>query len=412
VDDTRIFAAEVRERIRVLAVDGDPNSDYGLSSETIYLKNAIAPVPDRIEVREADYLSFLTEDLSGLDILILANVERVREDKVREIEEFVAAGGSLVYFLGNRVDPVLLNRDFGKDGEGLLPGEIAPEAVITDREASRIEVDLTASPHPLLDRVIGPEADPEGYWSDPAPKVWGFYRLTVPANRQDTSVLLHLTDAEKSPLLAEKSFGQGRVLLFTTAADLDWNDFPDVGVMIPLLHEMVYYLCRRDADLSNLLPFAAFERDLEARVEEVAVTSPNGGKTNVAPIVEEGRKAHIEFGDTGQPGLYRAEFSIRGSGAIDAGTKEKVEYFSVNVDTREGDIRRIASSELTERYAGIDIGYAQTFSDRGAAEETRAEGEIWKGLMFAVLALLFAEIFLARRFGDFGRRIREQGGSV
>ena len=46
------------------------------------------------------------------------------------------------------------------------------------------------------------------------------------------------------------------------------------------------------------------------------------------------------------------------------------------------------------------------------AEERRPEGEVWRGLLYAVLALLFVEIFLARRFGDFGRRIREKGGAA
>ncbi len=409
IDDQRLFATEVRERIRVLAVDGDPNADYGLSSETVYLRNAIAPVPDRIEVTEVDYLSFLTRDLAKTDILILANVERVREDKVREIEDFVRSGGALVYFLGNRVDPILLNRDFVRDGDGLFPGAILTPAVVNQRAGNRVKVDLEDTSHPLVNRVIGPEADPEGFWSDPPPSVWGYYRLNIPTDRADTEVLLHLTDAENSPLLAQKEFGKGRVLLFASSADLDWNDFPDVGMMIPLLHEMVYYLTKRDSSAANLLPYAAFEREINARVEAVTVHSPGGGKTTVTPITREGRRATIEFHDTQEPGLYRTELRIRGSGAIDAGTREDVELFSVNVDAAEGDVRRISPGELAERYAGIDLGYAQTFSDRTAAEERRPQGEVWRGLLFAVLALLFIEIFLARRFGDFGRRIREKG---
>ncbi len=412
IDDKRLFTTEVRERIRVLAVDGDPNADYGLSSETVYLKHAIAPIPDRIGVEEVDYLSFLTRELTDFDVLILANVERVREDKVREIEEFVRGGGALVYFLGNRVDPILLNRDFVKDGEGLFPGRILTPAVVLDRAESRIKVDLEGTSHPLLDRVIGPEADPEGFWSDPAPSVWGHYRLDIPDDRADIGVLLRLTDAERSPLLAEKRFGKGRVLLFATSADLDWNDFPDVGMMIPLLHEMVYYLTHRDASSTNLLPFAAYVRELHARVEAVTIHSPDGGRTTVTPIVQEGRRAHIEFRDTQQPGLYRTKLRIRGSGAIDAGTREDEDLFAVNVDTAEGDVRRISPGELIERYAGIDLGYAETFSDRVQAEERRPEGEIWRGLLFAVLALLFVEIFLARRFGDFGRRRSTKGDAA
>ena len=35
------------------------------------------------------------------------------------------------------------------------------------------------------------------------------------------------------------------------------------------------------------------------------------------------------------------------------------------------------------------------------------EGEVWKGLLIAVLLLLFAEVFLARRFGDYAGHARK-----
>ncbi|MHC4471273.1 MAG: hypothetical protein ACYS99_09945, partial [Planctomycetota bacterium] len=407
-DDRQIFVSEVRERIRVLAVDGDPNSAFGLSTETFFLKYAIAPKDDRIEVEVVDYLAFLRRLLDDVDVVILANLERVREDKVRDLEEFVARGGGLVMFLGNRVDPHLTNRVFVKSGEGLLPGVLDPEAVVLDKEASQVRVSLDAPAHPLLSKVISPQVDPKGLWEPP--RIWGYYRVTPVEGDRDTRVLLKMTDEDRSPALMEKRFGKGGVLLFTTSADLDWGSLPSSLVTIPLEHEMVYYLTRRDTAAVNLSPFAAFTRELRERVESVQVTTPDGGKVKVQPILTEGKPPALEFRDTEDAGLYRVAKSIRGASAIDAKTERTSELFCVNVDAREGDVRRLAPRELEERYSGVDLHYARSYTGQIDGEIKVREGEIWKGLLAAVLILLFVELFLARRFGDYSRRARASGG--
>ncbi len=130
-----------------------------------------------------------------------------------------------------------------------------------------------------------------------------------------------------------------------------------------------------------------------------------GGKVGVTPILAKGEPPRLDFRDTGEPGPYEMRYSVRGASAIDAGTRERSERFVVNVNGREGDIRRIGRAELENRYVGVQLNYARTFSGRIDAEAQLAEGEIWKGLLYALLALLFIEVFLARRFGDSSRRL-------
>jgi hypothetical protein len=307
-------------------------------------------------------------------------------------------------FLGDRVDAHLTNRAFVKDGEGLIPGVLNPKAVVLDREDSRVRISLDAPAHPLLSKVMGPKVDPEGLWE--APKVWGYYRVTPVESDRNTTVLLRMTDAEKSPALMEKRFGKGGVLLFTTSADLDWGSLPSSLVTIPLEHEMVYYLTRRDTASVNLAPFAPFVRELPERVESVTVTTPDGGKVKIQPIRTEGKPPRLEFRETEETGLYRAALSIRGASAIDAKMERTSELFCVNPDAREGDVRRIAARELSDRYPGVDLHYAKSYTGQVDGQTTTAEGEIWKGLLAAVLILLFVELFLARRFGDYSRSAR------
>ena len=406
IDDRRRFAASVREKIRILAVDGDPKPEDGSRGEVHYLKKAIAPLEDRIEFTELDYLEYLTRTIETYDMVILANLERVRDDKIQDLTEFVRKGGALAVFLGDRVDPELLNRALSRDGEGLLPAPLAPRPVVVDRDTSDVRFDLeNAASHPMFTEILGPAADPEGFWNQLSPRVWGHYPVTVDETDENVGVLLRLTNAERSPLLLERRFGKGRVLLYTTSADLGWSGFP-AGIIVPFMHEMVFYMTARDAGARNLDPFGAFIRELPSRVMDLTVTTPGGGRVKVTPVLEAGKEPRLEFRDTEEPGTYRLEYVFRAASAIDASTKKLAELFAVNVDARESDLRRISQAEIENRYPELELHYAPSFSAGLEVSDRPPEGEIFKALLFAVLALLFLETFLARRFGDYATRLR------
>ena len=44
------------------------------------------------------------------------------------------------------------------------------------------------------------------------------------------------------PILAEKRFGRGRVMLFTSSIDRDWTNFPLQASYVPWLYRLVGYL--------------------------------------------------------------------------------------------------------------------------------------------------------------------------
>ena len=54
--------------------------------------------------------------------------------------------------------------------------------------------------------------------------------------------LARLDDQEKSPLLLERTYERGRVFLWTTSIDGDWNVLPQSPTtLIPLAHELLRY---------------------------------------------------------------------------------------------------------------------------------------------------------------------------
>ncbi|MEE9126667.1 MAG: BatA domain-containing protein, partial [Planctomycetota bacterium] len=125
VDDSRAMALEVLDTSSVLIVDGDPSTDPS-RSETDLLATALDP-SDKV-----DSLSGITpqvipdhalqnQDLSQFNMIWLCNVPAPAAEVVKKLEEYVSAGGGLVFCLGNQVEPSRYNTVFYKAGEGLLP---------------------------------------------------------------------------------------------------------------------------------------------------------------------------------------------------------------------------------------------------------------------------------------------------
>jgi von Willebrand factor type A domain/Aerotolerance regulator N-terminal len=122
-DDRRFLAVPVVPSLRLLAVDGDEKADP-LESETGLLSRALSiPVSESMVARGMESPSIIrteviSEDslndaqLEDLDMVILANVGVVSDEKVQQFRKFVNDGGALLIFAGDNVDAELYNQKF------------------------------------------------------------------------------------------------------------------------------------------------------------------------------------------------------------------------------------------------------------------------------------------------------------
>jgi hypothetical protein len=106
-DNRRWAIARLRDDVRVLLVDGDARADRH-DDEVFYLEAALRPgdrgeagtVVTKVLPDELDDL-----DLSGFDVVVLANVPALTQDVVTTLAAWVATGGGLLVAPGDHVDP-------------------------------------------------------------------------------------------------------------------------------------------------------------------------------------------------------------------------------------------------------------------------------------------------------------------
>jgi hypothetical protein len=241
-DSTRYFPARVIPGIPVLLVNGDPSTAYG-QDETLYLERALTPPGEAVS---GAVFSVITEtELESTPVnrhrlIALCNVYQLSDEpaatkRVGDLERWVREGGNLVFMLGDHVDEYFFNKYLYRDGSGLSP--IKLEGLRGDEEErSWVGFRVEAQNHELLREFAGqnnPLLDDV--------KVFRWWGASVKPGK-DVSVLMRMTDDERSPALVEQSYGKGKVTAFTIPADADWSDWPDKPSYVVLVQELTRYL--------------------------------------------------------------------------------------------------------------------------------------------------------------------------
>ncbi len=382
-DNRHRAVARIRDRVRVLLVDGDP-SETLWRSETGYLAAALAPKPEpgrpgSVEVDVVPWSALTEKRLVDFDVVVLANLPDVRPTHVNALFDFVRTGGGLVAFLGDQVNPVLLNARMKHAGEALLPAAV-DEAMAPSGEGAPLAVADAA--HPLAAAVDGL---PDALLG--RSRVRRLFRVT-PAPEARSILAVAGTDPA-APLLVEKQVGLGKVLLCTTSADRAWTNLPVHPAYPILLHEALTYLTTRSHErpvvVGDPLVMPVVERE-ERR--SVTVRDPAGEPTTVQVTQSDGRRL-VRYERTDAPGFYEL--------TVEEGAEPVV--LAVNPDARESDVKVLPPDRLRKALAGLPVRILTPEEDAVAAiRESRLGRPLWPILLALALATLAVEGFLARRF--------------
>ena len=213
-DDLISFPLKVREKIRLLIVDGDPRGAIR-ASESYYLIRALQPGDAEGSPFQTKVIS--EKDLSDIDLkpyeaLYLLNVAKPRPSK---IVAFLDAGKPVFIFLGDRILPEEYS------SIPLFPWRLRE---IREANAQRPEsITKVGYGDEALNQFSGP-----GRESLEGAAFRRYFKVTGSGK-----ALLAL--GNKDPLFLESPFGKGKMFLYTSSADADWNDLPMKAAYVPLI---------------------------------------------------------------------------------------------------------------------------------------------------------------------------------
>jgi hypothetical protein len=395
-DDVRRRVVDVRKNMRFLLVDGEPEQE-DFRGETDFLAAALMPpgkVDSGIEVEAVSEHSFSGGDLDTYDGVFLCNVYRLPDDRVKKLEEYVRGGGGLVFFLGDQVDPAVYNATFYGRGEQV--GKKLLPLLLRDTEGSSdsyVNLNAPALDHPVVRFLRGIN---QIVFRTVAV---GRYIRCEETARGPARIILTLADDDGSPFLAEKSFGEGRVLLYTTAADLEWSNFPHSILYLALMQESARYVVRPDSGATTLTVGApiVIRYDPKRIAPQVAVVPP--AELGGAPIkllsAREGKQLFYRYERTLVAGTYDLRLKTPEG-------EDFVRPYVFNVDPSEGDLARANLERIRRAVPGSRVERAGDESAFDTAESDRTE--FWRTLIYCLIAIAAVETLLAWRFGHHSAR--------
>lgn len=415
------LSVEAPDRLPVLLVDGAPHINP-LESETGYLRAALAPfagIQNRasdVESEEADTLSpheliatetievgqFDAKRLAGQRAVVLTNVARLEDDQLARLTRFVADGGGLLVFPGDRVSEDWYNEQFF--AAGLLPARLG----VRRSNGTPVSIAQQVFDHPVLE-VFNKENGGDlstGFVQD-----W-FVLDDLSNSNANAQVIAKLTNGEA--FLVVKQFGDGQIVLAATACDGDWSNLPLQPFYVPLMQRLAAHVALGTVPSRNVAvgqPLVTFLPRSRAG-QTLDLLDPVGHR-HAVDVQQQRSAAFVQFNAAQRPGLYvlrnRGEtappdgFSLDDSKSLREAKNDLVVHFVAGVDRSESNLETMSDAELQALAGKVGATVIDSLDEYEELEQASRYGrEIWKMVLAVLVVAVFAEAWLAGRITQRG----------
>jgi hypothetical protein len=296
--------------------------------------------------------------LLDYSFVVVTDVGLLDAPQAAAIEDYVEGGGRALLAAGPR-------------SGGLTALPVTGQALRTNPQMgaqARLSIGEVDATHPVLRGVDELRAA-------------NFFRSVSIEPGEGDQVLMSLADG--TPLLLERTMGLGRVLLFTSSLDRQWNDLPVQPAFVPLM-----------AGIANrLLGGAGFtsEADLGSTLAVRALGFSGGQIFDPRGEAALGLGAGSDDVLLDQVGFYEV---------VGGGTTELV---AVNFDARESDLKPVDAATL-DRWRGLGVRPGEDVAAPVAvtSQADRVPISLGQWLVMLLLALVVMESMV----GNWHLRIR------
>ncbi len=368
-DDSYYFSFEVKNKINILAINGDGVSPY--------LKALFGNDPffafNNAALSQVDY-SLLPQQ----NFVILNDLPAISSGLASELEKYLNNGGELLIFPDSSADINSYNQ--------LLQGINADALLGINNNNDKVEkLDRN---HPLFKDVFEKAKNSEANIDYPVALKHFELNQTTRSNRE---VLMRLQGG--SPFLLQYSIGKGAVYLFTVPLKPGFSNLARHAVFVPALYQMAL-LSMKQHDISFTL----------GANDGLNLSQANIGNDETFHLINTEKKfdvipnhrvtasdIHITFNDV-----------VKEAGNYDLSTKQKtVSVVSFNYNRAESYLASYSTEEIAAQIQQYKLSNMQMLATEVPNLTKKlnqlAEGiALWKYCIVLVLLFLLIEILLLR----------------
>ncbi|MFL2982945.1 MAG: vWA domain-containing protein [Candidatus Neomarinimicrobiota bacterium] len=305
--------------------------------------------------------------LDGVDVVIIHDPKNISSESIKDLNNFLKEGGGVIWFQGEtrkneyyselsttigfpQIDTLI------DAGQGLFTTNILSE---------NSDVLKNMQVRDLLKEL---------------PDIFKYVKTRLGSNQ-----LIHWELNNSDPLLIEFSKGSGTVFYFSTLLNLNWNDLPIRGMIVPLLYRLIILT---GTDEINTLPVLIDESkwisiDESKLRNKWEVISPSGLKEMIVPEYD---REGIIINHTDELGIYK----VYSNG-------EKFNSFPTRLHFKEYIQNRIQQKDIeftineeNIQWLIMEDNFADSFT------EVRHGKSLWKFFLIAAIILFLLETIIGR----------------
>lgn len=389
LDNTRYAVANIRKRIAVLSIDGNPAGGRFAGADDFLISALTLPqnlnASQSMNVESLPWSAMSDVEFDQYDIIVLANVAEFPEALASPLKQFVSTGGGLVVFVGPNTRPEIWNDRLGTEGVDLLAGQIGDPAEEPFGNHDGWPLDPALTDHDLAEPLQGLPEDLLGNI-----RFWRYMQIEPAA---DAQVALRIAP-DGEPLLVERRIGRGRSILVATTANRDWHNMVLNPAYPMLMQQMAAHLTRQDLEIPVPVgqPIVVALDDMKVGAD-VKFIEPSGQAT-IEPTIE--RQGHTIglFEPTDELGFHEIECEVASPSFVVAVNPRTMMESNVQVLTGESliGVTEKSNMELIPRES----------STVETIRTARIGREMWLPLLILAVIALGAEMLMANKLT--GRR--------
>lgn len=373
-DNNYFFGFYVPEKIKVLTVS---ETEQDLLFINLVLSQTLDDNSEPIfQITQTTPKFINSFNLMNYDLIITSSIEKI--DNLDRIITYVNDGGNILILPSDNSTPIAFGRALEKLGLKSIDGVSGSKETKTSYTRFK-EVDLN---HPIFSGIFV-EKKTERIES---PRI--YYSFNYKASLKGKDII---TLENNYSFLAEEKLGRGNILLFTSAFNLNWNEFPIKPIFVPIISRIGLY---SNSGINNCFSFIAGD--------EVKVPLPKLNGSEIKLIYPDGREAVITLSDQNEKDLLNVG-RLYQSGIYKLIWNDKVEsLISINIDSHESDLSKLDDDELF-KFAQFSFpdGRIKIFNPDTNPEQIikqeRYGTELWKFFLILALICLVLEMIIVRK---------------
>jgi hypothetical protein len=190
---------------------------------------------------------------------------------------------------------------------------------------------------------------------------------------EDSDVLMQFDNT--LPALVERNVGEGKVILFASTMDLEWNNLALQGMYLPFVHETLRHLVQEQVNQSAYRIGDIISLDDS---QELEITAPDGTVSTGSPT---------------QPLMARMP------GFIEAVGTDSTRVFAVNVLAEESNLLKTTPATINDAIINPETSPIQSREVRTAqmAAELEQPQRVWWWILGLVIVLILVEARIANK---------------